>query len=258
MKRIGLQKLSIGIIASTLIGCRGAGGSFIPPSGSNAPSSDCTVLVTASGTSSTCPQPTQPPVLMSPAPRATSTPLPIFTPLPAPITPQPTLAPTPAPTSPPSQPSPSVTGLPVTLSFYSFADNGNSTQIYYPLSQGYPSVHNAAGGSGTYSDPLTMAASKAVFSPGTKLYVYALSKYVVMEDYCGVCENDWSWSQKRDVQVWIGGDSTNSTTTLAQCEGILNTFVSQSSYAGLVLPNPPAGLLVNTTPLFNASTGACY
>jgi hypothetical protein len=156
-------------------------------------------------------------------------------------------------------PATNATPFPVTISFYSYADNNHSTQIYYPQSQGYPSPHNAAGGSGTYNDPVTLAASKAVFSPGTKLYVYALSKYVVFEDYCGVCENDWSWSQKVDIQAWIGGDATSSDAALAQCETSLTAFVAQSNYAGLVLPNPPAsGLLVNTTPLFNTSNAVCY
>ena len=156
-------------------------------------------------------------------------------------------------------PTPSTTPLTVTIGFYSYADNNNSTQIYYPQSLGYPTPHNAASGDGSYNNPITMGGAKSVFSPGTKLYVYALNKYVVMEDYCSVCENDWSWSQKRTIQIWIGGDGTSSAASLASCSATLTGFISQSNYAGLILPNPPStGLAVNTTPLFNTASSVCY
>jgi len=84
------------------------------------------------------------------------------------------------------------TTIPMEVTFYGWADNsppGNA--IAYPANGGQPTIHNAAGGTGTYADPITFATAPTEFSPGTRLYVPFIEKYVVMEDSCGQCTTDW-------------------------------------------------------------------
>jgi hypothetical protein len=141
------------------------------------------------------------------------------------------------------------------MSFYSYLDGGTNT-IAYPVSQGFFTTHNAAGGTGTFSNPLTAASSVSVFGIGTKLYVPALLKYVVTEDSCATCDQDWSSSRKRDLRIWSGGDSSTLSTAISACQTSLINGVTQSASGSIVIPNPPNGLNVDTTPLFQAVPSA--
>jgi hypothetical protein len=125
-------------------------------------------------------------------------------------------------------------------------------------------MHNSAGGSGTYANPVTMGASKSAINIGSILYVPALKKYVVTEDSCDnrlssttTCYNDWTYSGQRDVFIWIGGNGYSSGYTLSQCDAALRNHIAQSSAGSVLVPNPPSNLAVDTTPLFNTYNNAC-
>ena len=69
--------------------------------------------------------------------------------------------------------------LSVYATFYGWADNSPpGGAIAYPKSDGNPTVHETAGGSGTYADPITFATDKAELPVGTLLYVPFIEKYV--------------------------------------------------------------------------------
>ncbi|MBI1218123.1 MAG: hypothetical protein GC186_06200 [Rhodobacteraceae bacterium] len=77
----------------------------------------------------------------------------------------------------------------VYLTGYSYWDNTppGSAQISKPV------VHQRAGGTGTYADPLTIAVGHTIaggvqtldYAPGTRFYISRLRKYAVVEDVCG-------------------------------------------------------------------------
>jgi hypothetical protein len=210
-----------------LIGCSGAKlGVFLPSS-----------TPTTAHTNTTAPQAT---------PQANATPTPSSTTNATPI-PTPTAVPTPT-----QAPTPTITPIAVQITFYSYLDNGNSNTITYPASQGYFTVHNSAGGTGTFNDPVTAASSTSVFGIGTRLYVPALLKYLVMESSCVFCNQDWSASGKRDLNIWSGGDQTTPAAAISNCENLLVLGVAQSSAGSAVIPNPPNGLTVDPTPLYQA------
>lgn len=131
------------------------------------------------------------------------------------------------------------------VTYYGWADNTPSgTDIAFP-----GTVHMAAGGTGTYSDPVTMASDPKVWPTGTKMYVPYIKKYVVMEDICGGCTNNPATGQYH-IDIWMNSDSRNTAQLLA-CENAWTRTLTQ------VEINPPSNRLVSTTPLFDPSTGIC-
>ena len=72
---------------------------------------------------------------------------------------------------------------------YSYWDNtpAGSSQISNPV------IHKTAGGTGTYSDPITLAVGHSIingkdildYPAGTKFYLPYLKKYTIVEDTCG-------------------------------------------------------------------------
>ena len=78
---------------------------------------------------------------------------------------------------------------------YTWYDNTppGSSAIAYSKSDGFPTLHTEAGGSGTYVDPITIAVghvitkgeSKPDFPPGTIFYIPNVRRYFVVEDVCG-------------------------------------------------------------------------
>ncbi len=67
----------------------------------------------------------------------------------------------------------------------------------------YPSVHSQAGGTGTYNDPITLAADRRWLPVGTKVYAPRWHKYYVMEDECVECEGDWSSGHFHHVDLYM-------------------------------------------------------
>jgi 3D (Asp-Asp-Asp) domain-containing protein len=138
------------------------------------------------------------------------------------------------------------------VTFYGWADNsppGNA--IAYPMNGGYPTVHNAAGGTGTFTDPITLATDEAELPIGTIVYIPFIEKYLVMEDDCTECDQDWTSTMKRHVDVWMNSDGTDNATDLTNCED------QWTKSAAAVQVNPAAGLPVTTAPLFDPSTNVC-
>jgi 3D (Asp-Asp-Asp) domain-containing protein len=114
----------------------------------------------------------------------------------------------------------------------------------------YPQIHSTAGGTGTYSNPITFATDSSEFAPGTIVYVPYLKKYFIMEDECAACEDDWS-NGKYHIDLWLNGKGGDVDSVYA-CEDSL-TRDSAS-----VVVNPLSNKTVDTTPLFKSSTNTCY
>jgi hypothetical protein len=111
----------------------------------------------------------------------------------------------------------------------------------------YPQIHQCAGGTGTYSDPITFATDQNELAPGTIVYYSYLKRYFIMEDDCVECDSDWN-KGKSHIDLWVGGQGGN-TNDVINCEDNL-------TQTGTVIVNPPSNEPVSTTPLFNSSTTA--
>lgn len=140
----------------------------------------------------------------------------------------------------------------VYATFYGWADNSPpGGAIAYPKSDGNPTVHDTAGGSGTYADPITFATDKAELPVGTLLYVPFIEKYVVMEDDCVECDSDWTSAHKWHIDLWMNSNGTESSAALSSCE---DRWTRTSTPVEV---NPPAGRPVTPSPLFDPSTNTC-
>lgn len=104
--------------------------------------------------------------------------------------------------------------LPAFITGYTYWDNTppGSATIARPV------VHDQAGGTGTYDDPVTVAVGHSGggwhYAPGTRIYLEGLRKYAVVEDLCGSCGrghkgNPW-------LDLYVGGADTGARTA-AQC-----------------------------------------
>jgi hypothetical protein len=81
----------------------------------------------------------------------------------------------------------------------------------------YPVIHQTAGGTGTYADPITLAVGHEIvngqdipeFTPGTIWYIPNLRRYFIVEDSCGDGNDPqngpcWNLSQANSgAQVWL-------------------------------------------------------
>jgi hypothetical protein len=143
------------------------------------------------------------------------------------------------------------------VTLYGWPDNSPpGADIAYPKSDGYPTLHNSAGGAGTYSNPITYATDKAELAVGTKVYYPYLKKYFIMEDDCYECDQDWTGHgpdggpKYYHIDLWIGGKGGN-TNKVLDCEDALTR-------SGTVIVNPPSDEPVSSAPLYNSSTNTCY
>lgn len=94
-----------------------------------------------------------------------------------------------------------------------------------------PVIHRVAGGSGTFTDPITLAVGHSIsgskdtldYPAGTKFYIPNLKKYFIVEDTCGdgnspqngPCHTGYQGHVWLDL--WVGGNSSNQSQTLS-CE----------------------------------------
>jgi 3D (Asp-Asp-Asp) domain-containing protein len=138
------------------------------------------------------------------------------------------------PPAPKAEASPNASG-PIT--FYAAADNdpAGSREI------AFPGLHREAGGTGTFADPLTFAAAKGVFKPGTKVYVPDVQRYFILEDSCATCAGS-------HIDLWTGPAVDSG---VIRCEEALTR-----SGARPYQVNPPAGLPVVAGDLYLG--GKCY
>jgi len=144
------------------------------------------------------------------------------------------------------------------VTLYGWPDNSPpGDAIAYPENGGYPTIHNVASGLGTYANPITYATDQSELAIGTIVYYPYLHRYFIMEDDCTECDEDWT-GQGPDggpglyhIDLWIGGQNGNSNDVI-NCEDNLTQNSEQ------VIIDPPSTEPVDTTPLFNSSTNACY
>ena len=137
------------------------------------------------------------------------------------------------------------------VTLYGWPDNsppGNA--IAYPEDEGYPTIHDAAGGTGTYSDPITFATDQAELPIGSIVYYPYLHRYFIMEDDCVECDQDWN-NGKAHIDLWVGGEGGD-TNAVINCEDALTQDSAD------VDVNPPSDEAVDTTPLFDSSSNTCY
>jgi hypothetical protein len=152
------------------------------------------------------------------------------TPSAGPITPSlsaPTAAPTTTPARPPAAPTPSKTTAPpppggvrtiqAYITGYSYFDNTppGSVEISNPV------LHQTAGGTGTYADPITVAVGHSIVSgrdrldwpAGTRFYIPNLRRYFIVEDTCGdgsspqngPCHVGYTAPATTWLDLWVGG-----------------------------------------------------
>ena len=121
-------------------------------------------------------------------------------------------------------------------------------------------IHSKAGGTGTYTDPITLAVGHSIISgkdildypKGTKFYVPSFRKYLIVEDTCGdgnspqngPCHTGYKGNVWLDV--WVGGEGANVSSVLS-CE-------SKITGVHTVIQNPASNYVVTTGPIFN---GVC-
>jgi hypothetical protein len=164
--------------------------------------------------------------------------------------------PTSTPTNPASTSPGSTTGS-YYVTLYGWPDNSPpGGAIAYPKGDRNPTLHDTAGGTGTYADPVTYATDKAELPIGTRVYYAFLKKYFIMEDDCAECDQDWTGHGPdggpnfHHIDLWVGGQGGNDNKVL-DCEDAL-------TQQGTLIVDPPSDESVDTTPLFNSSTNTCY
>jgi hypothetical protein len=136
------------------------------------------------------------------------------------------------------------------ITFYGWPDNTPSGNgIAFPKSQFDNSLHEHAGGSGEYTDPITFASDPDRISVGKIYYVPYLQKYIVMEDVCTGCIRNWE-DGKPHLDIWMESDNAN-TESLIACQGKL------TRRSTTVIIDPPGNLPVSKLPLFDKINAEC-
>lgn len=159
--------------------------------------------------------------------------------------------PSPSPTETVS-PLPSPTGTPfetknLIVTFYGAVDNDppGSRDIAHPV------IHNQAGGTGNYEDPLTFAApdTPGALPYGTRIYLPYIEKYAIREDDCGTSQAAPNGCTSQ-VDVYIGNPSV--TQAAVDCENRLTPDGPTQ-----VIVNPTSNLAVNSAPLWDEAARKC-
>ncbi|MDT7606861.1 MAG: hypothetical protein QOG96_1364 [Pseudonocardiales bacterium] len=161
----------------------------------------------------------------------------------APAAPAPAPAVTPSapppPAAPLAAPTPAAKQLNIWLTGYSWQDNtppGSSVV-------GEPVLHQQAGGTGTFADPITVAVpghqGAMAWQPGTRFYLPTVKRYVIVED-SGASRAPAGTDTHLDM--WIGGQDGTLAATNA-CEDSLTGRVAAEL-------NPPNNLPVIVGPIY--------
>ncbi|MBY3551875.1 hypothetical protein HGI15_00395 [Modestobacter lapidis] len=145
------------------------------------------------------------------------------------------------------------------LTGYTWHDNtpAGSPQI------SHPQIHETAGGTGTFEDPITLAVghdkssgrSVLDWPAGTRFYVPAFSRYLIVEDTCGdggapqhgACHTGYPSNASTWLDVWVDGRDSGSSES-GRCAGAI-TGVTE------VIVDPGPGLPVQAGAL--SSGGRC-
>jgi hypothetical protein len=138
------------------------------------------------------------------------------------------------------------------VTFYGWDDNSPpGGAIAFAKSDGYPTVHDVAGGTGSYADPLTFATDRLELAVGTIVYLPFLRKYAMMEDDCAECDTDWASGMKRHVDVWMNSNGAEKASALYACEDRWTQDATSVEVA------PPSDRPVDPSPLFDPATDTC-
>ncbi|MCU1515828.1 MAG: hypothetical protein JWQ75_549 [Pseudarthrobacter sp.] len=181
------------------------------------------------------------------AKQAAASPAPVAAPAPSPVL---AAAPKPAPaTVVPASSSEQIIHTAYTTA-YTWHDNtpAGSAEISHPV------LHQTAGGTGTYEDPITIAVGHSLatgkdvldFPAGTRIYLPDVRRYFIVEDTCGdgndpengPCHQGTNVDGSNStiwIDMWIGGQSMSASGS-SQCAGkvtAVNTavFNPASNYA---------------------------
>lgn len=170
---------------------------------------------------------------------------------------------TPTPPSTPTPPPPT-TGVDITAytTGYGWPDN---TPPGGAISN--PVLHQTAGGTGTYSDPITLAVGHSItngvdtldYPAGTIFYIPNVRRYFIVEDTCGdgptpqngPCNTGYPAGTTAWVDMWVGGQGA-STSAVLNCESFLT---DTNGVAHLIIENPASDYVVVAGSLFQ--NGQC-
>jgi hypothetical protein len=173
-----------------------------------------------------------------------------------PTTPSPTPNPVPTPTPAPSNNEKTFSAY---ITGYGWPDNTPpSAEISNPV------IHSLAGGTGTFTDPITIAVGHSITSgkdtldypAGTKFYIPALQRYFITEDTCGdgnapqngPCHT--GFQGKPWLDAWVGGTLAQTAATLA-CEDKITGIHT-------VIQDPAANYVVSAGAVFNGSCSPLF
>ena len=105
----------------------------------------------------------------------------------------------------------------------------------------FPCIHQQAGGTGTFGDPITFAVAFGYLPKCQIIYYPTLQKYFIMEDECVGCGVD-------HIDLWAGYGTNPG---IAQCEDKLTKNSDQ------IIISPPPNLPVDVTPIWDEETQTC-
>jgi hypothetical protein len=137
------------------------------------------------------------------------------------------------------------------MTLYGFVDNSPpGTGIAHPC------IHQTAGGTGTFADPVTFATDVNELGWCRTIYVAYMKRYFIHEDECSECDKNWNRLHKYRFDMWAGGDANSrhrpEKRALLRCE---NTWTRGSSINDpnnpVVMIDPPPGLPVTIAAVFS-------
>jgi hypothetical protein len=140
------------------------------------------------------------------------------------------------------------------MTLYGYVDNSPPGRVI-----AHPCLHSKAGGTGTFSDPVTFATDVAESPWCQVIYVPYMKRYFIHEDECSECDHDWAKFHRYRFDMWAGGDRKSlhnpERRSLLGCE---RTWTKGNSISDPKNPtitiDPPPDLAVTTTPIFHAPT----
>lgn len=148
-------------------------------------------------------------------------------------------------------------GVKAFMTLYGFADNSPPGKAI-----DHPCLHRGAGGTGTYTDPITFATDVNEEPWCTIIYVPYMERYFIHEDECSECDADWNRAHLYRFDMWAGGDALSrqqpERRALLGCESTWTRGNSPTDPANpTVFVNPPKNLPVTTDRIFSPP-GACW
>ena len=144
------------------------------------------------------------------------------------------------------------------MTLYGWADNSPPGPII-----AHPNCanggHGSAGGTGTFSDPVTFATDVNELGWCHLIYVPYMKRYFIHEDECSECDSNWSSFHLYRFDMWAGGDASSrkrpEKRALRACESMwtrANSIADPNNPT--VIVDPPSNLPVTTAPIFSAPT----